>query len=276
MSKSNRRSGFTLIELLVVIAIIGLLVALLLPAVQAARESARRTQCENNLKQMGLALMSYHDLNRKFPLGNVYGTYWSYAAALLPELEQQNLYQQIDFKYPTCFAYNQAQGGKGVPSVNLPAVQCPSEPRIGQIYTDPTSGQFALTNYFGVMGTTVWTNDGMLYSNSAVSVAGVTDGTSQTLFVGERGMAGDLLYGWWACGAGIINLGAYDQLLPTDLGLTAGKDDSSHIGHFWSYHPGGADFLFVDGSVRFLPYSINNLVFQQLGTRQGGEKAGDY
>lgn len=271
-----RRTGFTVVELLVVMAVIGMLVALLLPAVQAAREAARRTQCDNNLRQIGIALSGYHETRGRFPIGNVYITNWTFQTALLPRLEQENLYKQADFNYHDCFAYNQAQGGLGMVSVNLPVMQCPSEPRRGQKFSDAAWGTYANGNYFGVMGTTITAGDGMLYSEKSVLLADVSDGTSQTIFVGERGMIGDLLLGWWACGSGFNKLGDSDNLLSTELGFTEGADNSAHLTHFWSYHPGGGAFLLVDGSVHFISYGIDNSVFQRLATRKGKEKAGDF
>jgi len=276
MRKSECR-GFTLVELLVVIAIIGLLIALLLPAVQAAREAARRANCTNNLKQMGLALHNYHSALRCFPIGNVYGTYWTFQTLLLPMLEQEPLYDQADFGAQTCFLYNAAAPNmKGVPAVALPVICCPSDPRAGHLWYDPyiygfDYGYYAVGSYFGVIGTQRTANDGTLFSNSRTGFSDVRDGTSNTLLVGERGTADDLLMGWWACGAGYDGTGDGDNLLTTELGLTPGDKDVAHWYHFWSYHPGGANFLFVDGSVQFLSYTIDYQTFKDLSTRAGGE-----
>jgi prepilin-type N-terminal cleavage/methylation domain-containing protein len=269
-------AAFTLIELLTVMAIIGILVAILLPAVQAAREAARRTRCDNNLRQIGIALLNYHEIRQRFPIGNVYITNWTFQTAILPQLEQENLYKQADFSYYDCFTYNQSKGGLGMVSVNLPAMQCPSEPRRGEVYSSPSWGTYANGNYFGVMGTTITANDGMLFSNRAIGMDDVWDGTSQTIMAGERGMVGDLLLGWWACGSGFNKLGDSDNLLSTEYGFVEGRDDNAHRTHFWSYHPGGGEFLLADGSVRYFSYSIDNRVFQFLATRKGGEKAGDF
>src|SRR4051812_47226799 len=103
---ASRRRGFTLVELLVVIAIIGILVSLLLPAVQAAREAARRTQCQNNLRQYGVAIHNYHDVIKYLPIGNTWGRMWTFQSRILPYMEQQNIYQLIDYTYPsTCFDF---------------------------------------------------------------------------------------------------------------------------------------------------------------------------
>lgn len=280
--------GFTLVELLVVITIIGVLIALLLPAVQAAREAARRAQCANHLKQIGIAMHGYHAAHGAFPIGNVANSGWSFYAMLLPHLEQENLHLRIDFRGPNCFVVNITSPGKmGIPSQRLPVLQCPSDPYVDRLCDcskincaqpdltlPPTNvGFYALGNYLGVIGTTATANNGMLFSNSATSIRDVEDGTSCTFLIGERGVVPSYpMCGWWICGEGLPPPTAFgDNLLSTEFGLLPGGDTPAHINHFWSYHPGGAHFLLVDGSTQFLKYTIDYQAFQALATRAGGE-----
>jgi prepilin-type N-terminal cleavage/methylation domain-containing protein/prepilin-type processing-associated H-X9-DG protein len=212
-----RRQGFTLIELLVVIAIIGILIGLLLPAVQKIRESAARTQCVNNLKQLGLALHNYHDSNDSFPPGyidgntnpnstpdNDVGPGWGWASFLLPFVEQQNVYNQIDFRVGVGLGNNAA-----VSQLALKIHQCPSDPYQQNFTVWPTSVVVAHGNYVGCngweecfygaggnpqggAGTDGLTGNyggsgvGLFYRNSHTRIANVTDGLSNTIVVGER------------------------------------------------------------------------------------------
>ena len=220
-----RRLGFTLVELLVVIAIIGVLVALLLPAVQQARESARRGQCLNNLKQMGLALHSYHSAHEAFPPGFIstledpewqyetgntrsfpeeLGPGWSFFALLLPYLEQRNLHAEIDFDQPIA-----ADGNASARETSVPLFLCPSDTRerLIQVTTcgsppaesntpEPLTDA-AVCSYVGSLGggsdldpnhgAYEWQPfNGVFHRNSRVRVADITDGTSATIGVGER------------------------------------------------------------------------------------------
>ena len=274
--RHRRVTGFTLVELLVVIAIIGILIALLLPAVQAAREAARAMQCKNNLKQIGLAMHNYHAAVGSFPVGNVKGTYWGYNTMLLPYLEQQALFQKADFKAVTCFEDTRAQPDKiGLPAASLSVMFCPSDPRVGKPWVDEYWGTYMTCSYFGSIGTSTELNDGVLFSDSDVRVADVLDGTSNTLVVGERGMDQTRILGWWACGYGRAGTGEGDTMLTTEIGLTKGGPEAEHLYHYWSNHSGGgAHFAYADGSVQFLTYSIDYELFQHLSTRAGGEVVG--
>jgi prepilin-type N-terminal cleavage/methylation domain-containing protein len=252
MYRSTRsRPGFTLIELLVVIAIIAILIGLLLPAVQKVRDAAARTQCSNNLKQMGLALHNYHDANGKLPSGveNVserptgtppnqgYHPYWSWMALMMPFYEQQNLYTQADnFAHtgsPTGSPFAWWPWGDFWDSPQTPAnpalgtivktLICPSDSRQNILLTGTQAGIYpasnvAFTGYLGVAGSAegsiyLEAPNGILYSKSAVKLTDIIDGTSNTLMVGERPPSADLYYGWWFAGAGWDGSGVGDVVL---------------------------------------------------------------
>ena len=202
--RSADQRGFTLVELLVVIAIIGVLVALLLPAVQAAREAARRSQCTNNLKQLGIALQNFEQMWKHFPTGTTSQTYtadptvppnfyrWSAFAHLTPFLEQTAVYNRLDLSVPL---YGGAAQGYAVFPVNVPAVQtvvplflCPSD--IGRPVTNYLGVVFGPSNYAASMGTGVnggseYNADGVFYMNSAIRFADMQDGSSNTAAMSE-------------------------------------------------------------------------------------------
>ncbi|MGD9853520.1 MAG: DUF1559 domain-containing protein [Planctomycetaceae bacterium] len=308
----SRRPAFSLIELLVVIAIIAVLIALLLPAVQQAREAARRTQCKNHLKQIGLALHNYHDVYNGFPPSIVVGRcqphffwgqnppgYWSWRARLLPFIEQSALYDQIDFR-DNPLDYGVLAFYRPQTSINMPVYMCPSDPKSETQWADevfdPWGGpaSVALSNYMGVQGSERLIPDadlcGMFANGSSTRPKGdgvfgdvnysakirdITDGTSNTIHVGERPT--EDYWGWWPVGTGNDMLGLADFVLDCSEGLHAGKQgDPAHLLHFWSNHPGGAHFLMGDGSVHFLSYSINHPTFLALGSRNGGEVVGEF
>jgi prepilin-type N-terminal cleavage/methylation domain-containing protein/prepilin-type processing-associated H-X9-DG protein len=213
----TRRRGFTLIELLVVIAIIGILIGLLLPAVQKIRESAARMQCTNNLKQIGLGLHNYHDTNKSFPPGyidgntdpnstpnNDVGPGWGWAAFLLPYIEQQNVYNQINFKVGIGLGSNAT-----ICQQQLKIYQCPSDPFQQNFTVWPTNVMVAHADYVacngweecfygaggnpqagsgtdGLAGSFGQGGVGLFYRNSQTTFASVTDGLSNTIIAGER------------------------------------------------------------------------------------------
>jgi prepilin-type N-terminal cleavage/methylation domain-containing protein len=285
-----RRLGFSLVELLVVIAIIGVLAALLLPAVQAAREAARRTQCKSNLRQLGLALHNYHDSQRFFPASHD-TNYWSWIAYTLPYLEEGPLADQFDF---TLYAFpNDHAATQDAVALKLPILQCTSDERSGTVSVAIPEAQFAYTSYLGNTGSQgggpkeSYLADGMFRSPidfpdifAALPIGQVTDGTSNTLFVGERPIvewsnsSGD--FGWWAAGSGLHwpPVGRGDNVLDASGGLRPGTihaDTLDDVFHWWSFHATGGQFLFVDGSAHLLSYDIDHNTLLALTTRSGGD-----
>ena len=269
---AGHRRGFTLIELLVVVAIIAVLLGLLLPAVQQVRESARRTQCHNHLKQIGLAFHNYHEAHGSFPIGNVPGTNFTYQTMILPQLDQATLYSMIDFNSGrSCFDWKATLSPDRDPgNVTVQIYQCPSDPNSGQ-RTFTASGIYLPTSYLGVSGTTPADFDGALYSGSHTSFRDFIDGSSTTMLVGERGIPNTLDHGWPICAWGLSGDGDTDNVLSTLHGMHPGKPDSFHNMHFWSHHPQSVPFLFVDGSVKSLNYSLDDTVLKSLSSRADGE-----
>jgi prepilin-type N-terminal cleavage/methylation domain-containing protein len=282
----HRKPAFTLVELLVVIAIIGILIAILLPAIQAAREAGRRLTCLNNLKQFGLGLLSYHDDYKAFPIGNFkpkddgVGGWWGFQARILPYMESKNIYKFCNFTYHgTCFDWMHVQQAQGIRLGTMIDIyfKCPNDRLRDAIYQD-TSADYGCGNYLGVMGTKAVTDNpkekGILLhgdSSSVVSLKHIKDGSSHTLIMGERGISNDL-YGWPYCGAGdAYNSGCGDNLMSTEKGLSRGLPNGAHTYHFWSYHANIAQFLWADGSATPLSYDIDFKVFQAISTRAGHE-----
>jgi prepilin-type N-terminal cleavage/methylation domain-containing protein len=239
---SSRRKAFTLIELLVVIAIITVLMGLLLPAVQKVRDAAARLQCQNNLKQMALALHNFHDANKKLPMGVMFPArsggasesvyvynYWSWMAQIMPFVEQENLYRvadayaRRDFGNPNRYSwwpwgdywnnFKTAQPNPAL-SVRIDIYACPMDTRALQVSYVPLENlTVAFTSYQGISGSGNNANNGMLYWRSGVRLTDVTDGTSNTFMIGERPPSTDLVFGWWFAGAGYDLLGTGDVVL---------------------------------------------------------------
>lgn len=305
MSQLLRRRAFTLIELLVVIAIIAILIALLVPAVQKVRDAAARTQCINNMKNIGLALHNYHDTKKVLPkaVDDVWGNYWylCWQGYILPYVDQVPLGNTVDPEYlrtasPWGYWWNAGWGGMPPHKAlgkNIPVYRCPSDVRDNIVNMDMGNGNFcdiAFTSYLGVSGTGNGKNDGILIYRGKIRLVDVIDGTSNTMMVGERPPSNDYWYGWWYAGAGYDGYGTGDVVMgsrdtnyanslgcsTTLVGFQPGKANvSCDQVHFWSFHSGGGNFLLGDGTVRFVTYTANN-VLPQLCTRNGGETIGDY
>ena len=327
--KPRTSHGFTLIELLVVIAIIAILIALLLPAVQQAREAARRTQCKSQLKQIALAMHNYESSHSCFPPGQIRLSFptaprvrgWSMFVQILPYLEQTALYNQWDFANPLA---NETNGNTGFV---LPMLLCPSA-TLGQNPFVKTSGaRYALTSYGGNGGTqshppASTSGDGMFagagpaiatpptVQHGLVRMRDVTDGTSNTILVGERshydpnydsffagGYSQNPMGGWgyWAPSGGQLGLtditmssfGPINYRLPFNFANKPGSISSSatfdaspesirRLCAFGSQHTGGAQVALVDGSVRFLSENIDTNTLRSLTTRGGGEVVGEF
>jgi len=290
----NTRRGFTLIELLVVIAIIAILIALLLPAVQQAREAARRSSCKNNLKQFGLAIHNYHEAHRSFPSGwigvepgvgsNVeFGSGWGWGTMLLPYTDQAPLYNKINFNLDI----NDVNQPIGIIDQFLPSTRCPSDPgeNTFEIEQEGNPGnilaKLAVANYIGVFGSdeldscesvpagSACKSTGLFYHNSNTRFRDITDGLSQTLFVGERKTKGE--QGWYSTWVGAVPEG--EETFARVLGATDHVPNhvSSHFDDFSSHHVGGAQFLFGDGRVRFISENIDLGVYRSLASISGGE-----
>jgi prepilin-type N-terminal cleavage/methylation domain-containing protein/prepilin-type processing-associated H-X9-DG protein len=291
--RTRKRTGFTLVELLVVIAIIGILVALLLPAVQAAREAARRMQCSNNLKQIGLAIHNYADTYKVFPSGFIYSGQtarecWGWGALILPFMEQSALHNQLRVTQGSM--YEQIISANWQPVVagletTLPGFMCPSDTGYqgrGQIHQDrafsggtggagwivhnflPGLSNYIASNGHGPGRVAFEENSGMFYGNSHLDFGSIIDGSSNTFAIGERdtkfcrsGVWAGTRRGNGGGSKGIFVLVAHARVKMNESGFPW-DDDPRGCGQGWSsMHPGGAQFVFCDGSVTFISETIN-------------------
>lgn len=278
------RHGFTLVELLVVIAIIGVLMGLLLPAVQAAREAARRSSCSNNSAQLGLALHHHEFSVEHLPSGVInpdgpirsepIGKHISWTIQIMPFLEQRNAYEHFDFDKSVYSPEN-----LDVRKTTIPTLLCPSNPGIQSAGFSNVDGQsLPECNYAGSHhdreAPIDQDNNGVLFLNSKIKYSEITDGSSQTLLIGEM-LPHEGHLGWLSGTRSTLrNVGGFER----SNQLHMDQDDPRRVasgpldvGGFGSYHAGGANFVVADGAVRFLTYSIDEKLLQQLANRADGE-----
>ena len=291
----KNRSGFTIVELLVVIAIIGMLVALLLPAIQAAREAARRSQCANNLRQIGVALQTYESAHRSLPSGYISefiaggtdtGPGWGWAALLLNNLEESSLSALVRFDRAIEDAANDR-----VREQPIAVYCCPSDP-VPLTWTashdDPSQTKIcniASANYVGMYGNSEPGIDGtgLFFRNSHVQFREITDGTAYTIAVGERSHAfGESTWVGSVTGAILLpgiddGIGTYEvehgsTMVLGHTGESFGPGDPrGEADMFHSLHTGGVNFVFADAHVAFLTTEMDPLLFEALATRASNE-----
>lgn len=278
--KYKHHHAFTLVELLVVIAIIGILVALLLPAVQAAREAARRIQCTNNLTQLILAVQNYEMAYGVYPTGTsndqgpiedkAEGYHHNWVTRILPYLEENNTFRHVDF---TVGVYDDKNAE--VRKVTIRTLLCPSSPYSRR------DQEVAATNYAGchhdVDELIDTTNHGVLFLNSMIRHEDVSDGLAHTIFIGEKYIEEKADLGWMS--------GTSSTLRNTGVPINSGErprwwggrpqepdaEFEAVVGGFGSYHPGGANFAFGDGHVTFLSETVAQETYEQLGHRADGK-----
>lgn len=321
MRPDGPRSAFTLIELLVVISIVGVLTALVTAAVQNARESARRAQCINNFRQIGIALQNYHAAMNVLPSGYStrlipggfieVGGNWGWGTMALPQMEMTPLFNNINFSRNV--EHPESQTAR---RISISAYLCPSSDEFGPVTVkrwpfkdDLFIDDLAPANYIASAGTrslghspvsmdhTIFTRDseedGVMYCNSSISLSAITDGASSTFLCGERSR--NLADAAWI---GTIRPKAISYICnrPGNITQECVSSNILVMGHtgpengggfavwvdrpnypasgadgYWSRHPGGCNFLYCDGSVRFVKDSIDPRTFHALGTRSGGD-----
>jgi prepilin-type N-terminal cleavage/methylation domain-containing protein/prepilin-type processing-associated H-X9-DG protein len=288
LAAGSRIAAFTLIELLVVIAIVGILMGIALPAIQAVRSSAQRTQCGNNIRQIALAVLNYDSAHNRFPMGSHHykDPEWpsrTWLAEILPYVEE-------NAAYDASVAMFRAGMNPFIHSVHQYPIKlygCPSDGRSGEAQWTHGPRLAALTSYVGVCGLDRTQPTGVLVHNQTIQASEVLDGLSSTLLCGERPASPDNWIGWWYAGIGQDKTGNPEMIMGVRETNLQGEytedcpvgpyhfkrgrfDEMCDVFHFWSPHPGGANFAFCDGSTKFMPYETDAFIVE-LATRAGRE-----
>ena len=294
----SRSTGFTLIELLVVIAIIAVLIALLLPAVQQAREAARRSQCKNNLKQLGIAMHNYHDTFGTFPMGvlnyqsNPTDNRLCFFQGLLPYVDQSPMYNLVNFNTSSYVSF---VATNSLIFTKVPVYMCPSDPNGGNLGSLPQPRGFH-ANYLPVQGSTAFTapfaSNGMFFTISSIRMRDITDGTSNTAMMGElinspddatvyqrRGQVWESYDGNTLISTLYPPNTSVTDVIPSGC-LTSLRAPCSTSGSpvlsARSFHTGGAHATLADGSVKFVSENISTVIWNSAGARADGTVLGDW
>jgi prepilin-type processing-associated H-X9-DG protein/prepilin-type N-terminal cleavage/methylation domain-containing protein len=300
----NGAKGVTLVEVLVVLAVISALVGLTLPAVQKSRDAAARQSCLNNLKQVGIALQSFYGTHGRLPPLPAGTSNWrgdvptrqhvGWHVYALPFVERDDVWHLVEQAY--------AQNPDPLSAPHQPALAavirtygCPADGRLAAAFRDAEGFLAGYTSYLAVTGSETAVKDGCFPGRPGIRLTDVTDGTSQTIMVGERPPSATMDAGWWYTSRPDAGLAALDYEMTAESALDPSNpacggyaipaaggivikyvyapgrlDDNCDRYHFWSVHTGGANFLFADGSARLLPYSISPYL-RDLASRNGGE-----
>jgi prepilin-type N-terminal cleavage/methylation domain-containing protein len=282
-----RPAGFTIVELLVVIAIVGILVALLMPAVQAAREAARRMSCSNNMRQVGLALTNYESAYRKLPVGSIQSNFISGFASILPQLESGNTFLAYDFGLNYTHPSNARVSAQRIPTYLCPSMTIPRDVPIVAFEVGAPSSYLlneGTADYMSV-------NDGMFglqwpdqgYRNRNLGMRDITDGTSSTIAMGETTY--DFKDYLWSSTAGVLAgtprygtarwIVGYPRIAMGTTRYPFNVHRMPNIGGYSSMHHGGGFFLFMDTSVRFFSEQTDPAVLSSISTRANGEIVND-
>ena len=292
IAEARHRRGFSLIELMAIFGVIGILLALIVPAVQQAREAARSAQCKNQLKQFGIAFQTYHEMHRVFPMGSsreqsiggsgLASGAWGYLTYLLPHLGERNAHQSLSFRSDNCcleIMNLQSDGRFDASSHFFPFVNCPSDPKAGNLHTTGLKslicGKVRPGSYLGISGNIdhvcsgTADGNGLLFTRSSISLTSVRDGASHTFLLGERAVDLEAKWGWLICGGNEC-----EHYLSGEHPIAKITAERVPANQFSSWHKQSVHFLTVDGAVRAASLATDVEIIRRMSSRSGGENIG--